>query len=55
MSVHRDATATTADFEELASAISGRDLSDFFQGWLYGETTPTMPGHPDWKSQAPVK
>lgn len=50
---HRDGTATTADFEHLASVISGRDLSAFFAGWLYGEKTPPMPGHPDWKSDSP--
>ncbi|MFE1861127.1 M1 family metallopeptidase [Streptomyces anandii] len=46
---HRDGTATTADFEQLASQIAGRDLSGFFKAWLYGERTPPMPGHPDWK------
>ncbi|UFR01857.1 M1 family metallopeptidase [Streptomyces sp. Go40/10] len=46
---HRDATATTSDFERLAAAVSGRDLRGFFQAWLYGEKTPPMPGHPDWK------
>ncbi|MFE2422436.1 M1 family metallopeptidase [Streptomyces hokutonensis] len=55
VSVHQDGTATTADFEDLASAISGRDLSDFFKAWLYGAKTPPMPGHPDWTSQAPAK
>ncbi|MFE5669869.1 M1 family metallopeptidase [Streptomyces niveus] len=49
---HRDGTASTADFTRLASDIAGRDLSDFFQAWLYGATTPPMPGHPDWKSAA---
>ncbi|GAA3955648.1 M1 family metallopeptidase [Streptomyces marokkonensis] len=48
VSRHRDGTATTADFVRLASEISGRDLGDFFQAWLYGEKTPPMPGHPDW-------
>ncbi|MEU6658592.1 M1 family metallopeptidase [Streptomyces sp. NPDC046821] len=48
--VHRDGTATTADYVKLASLVSGRDLHDFFQAWLYGEKTPPMPGHPDWKS-----
>ncbi|MFB7504800.1 M1 family metallopeptidase [Streptomyces broussonetiae] len=52
--VHRDSTATTADFAQLASTISGRDLSGFFKAWLYGEKTPPMPGHPDWMSQAPA-
>jgi len=55
VSTHRDGTATTADFEHLASAISGRDLSGFFKAWLYGEKTPPMPGHPDWKSASPTK
>ncbi|MYX27842.1 M1 family peptidase [Streptomyces sp. SID8381] len=52
---HEDGTATTADFERLASQIAGRDLSAFFQAWLYGEKTPPMPGHPDWKQQPPLK
>lgn len=49
---HRDGTASTADFTRLASDIAGRDLSEFFRGWLYGRKTPPMPGHPDWKSAA---
>ncbi|RPF36792.1 M1 family metallopeptidase [Streptomyces sp. TLI_185] len=53
VNLHRDGTATTADFERLASRISGRDLSGFFEGWLYGKKTPPMPGHPDWKPAAP--
>ncbi|MGW2522046.1 M1 family metallopeptidase [Streptomyces sp. NPDC001617] len=52
---HRDGTATTADFERLASEISGRDLSGFFKAWLYGEKTPPMPGHPDWKPAPPTE
>ncbi|MGW7260137.1 M1 family metallopeptidase [Streptomyces sp. NPDC054834] len=50
---HRDGTATTADFTRLAAGVAGRDLTDFFQAWLYGEKTPPMPGHPDWKAAAP--
>ncbi|MBG0852034.1 M1 family metallopeptidase [Streptomyces spinoverrucosus] len=49
VSRHRDGTATTADFVSLASQTAGRDLSGFLHGWLYGEKTPPMPGHPDWK------
>ncbi|NEB80221.1 M1 family metallopeptidase [Streptomyces sp. SID14478] len=52
---HRDSTATTADFTALASRIAGRDLTGFFDGWLYGAKTPPMPGHPDWKSQPAQK
>ncbi|MGW0547954.1 M1 family metallopeptidase [Streptomyces altiplanensis] len=47
---HRDATATTGDFTNLASRIAGRDLSGFFHAWLYGKKTPAMPGHRDWRS-----
>ncbi|MGW0187995.1 M1 family metallopeptidase [Streptomyces sp. NPDC003362] len=52
---HKDAVAGTADFVRLASEISGRDLGGFLEGWLYGEKTPPMPGHPDWKPEAPAK
>ncbi|MBB5929999.1 M1 family metallopeptidase [Streptomyces echinatus] len=52
---HRDATATTADFVRLASTVAGRDLGGFLEPWLYGEKTPPMPGHPDWKPAASVK
>ncbi|MET8416492.1 M1 family metallopeptidase [Streptomyces sp. NPDC005134] len=50
---HRDSTATTKDFVRLASQIAGRDLTAFFDGWLYGAKTPPMPGHPDWHSTQP--
>lgn len=50
---HRDSTASTEDFTQLASHVAGRDLGDFFQDWLYGKKTPPMPGHPDWRSEAP--
>ncbi|MCF3963855.1 M1 family metallopeptidase, partial [Streptomyces fuscigenes] len=46
---NRDSSASTADFAALASRDSGRDLTAFFQTWLYGAKTPPMPGHPDWK------
>ncbi|MFI5757847.1 M1 family metallopeptidase [Streptomyces sp. NPDC051569] len=52
---HRDGTATTADFTALASRIAGRDLSAFFQAWLYERKTPPMPGHPDWRVGASPK
>lgn len=48
--IHRDGVASTADFLELASRVTGRDLDGFFHAWLYQEKTPPMPGHPEWKS-----
>ncbi|MFF5900077.1 M1 family metallopeptidase [Streptomyces argenteolus] len=50
--VHRDSSATTRQFTALASRIAGRDLTAFFDGWLYGTKTPPMPGHPEWRSGA---
>ncbi|MFD3511734.1 M1 family metallopeptidase [Streptomyces sp. NPDC058657] len=49
---HRDAVASTRDFVTLASDVAGRDLSAFFERWLYGQKTPPMPGHRDWRSLA---
>ncbi|MFI5750119.1 M1 family metallopeptidase [Streptomyces sp. NPDC051644] len=51
---HRDSNAATADFVRLASQTAGRDLTSFFDGWLYGKKTPPMPGHPDWHSAKPA-
>lgn len=45
---HRDAVAGTGDFVRLASQEAGRDLGPFLEPWLYGKTTPAMPGHPEW-------
>jgi len=35
--------ASTADFIAVAEAVSGEDLTDFFQAWLYGEAIPDIP------------
>jgi aminopeptidase N len=45
---YRDGVASTEDFIALASKVSHRDLRGFLRAWVYGETTPKMPGHPDW-------
>ncbi|GHH37511.1 M1 family metallopeptidase [Streptomyces candidus] len=52
VSEHRDSVAATEDFVKLASDVSGRDLSGFFQQWLYAKKTPPMPGRPEWRSAA---
>ncbi|MEV6651564.1 M1 family metallopeptidase [Streptomyces sp. NPDC051219] len=51
---HRHTSAGTADFVRLASQAAERDLTGFFQGWLYGPKTPAMPGRPGWRSAPPV-
>ncbi|MFF3335604.1 M1 family metallopeptidase [Streptomyces sp. NPDC002888] len=45
---YRDASASTEDYIAVASAVSGQDVSGFLREWLFGTTTPRMPGHPDW-------
>jgi aminopeptidase N len=45
---YRGRSASTDDFIALASEVSGRHLKGFLRDWLYGETTPPMPGHPGW-------
>jgi aminopeptidase N len=45
---YRDRSASTDDFIHLASATTGRNLGEFLRRWVYGTTTPPMPGHPDW-------
>ncbi|GHI03312.1 zinc metalloprotease [Streptomyces cellostaticus] len=44
----RNFSATTADYIDVASEVSGQDQSGFLRDWLYGTKTPRMPGHPDW-------
>lgn len=45
---YRGRSASTSDFIALASQVSGQDLTAFLEAWLFGTTTPPMPGHPDW-------
>jgi aminopeptidase N len=42
-SSQRDGTGTTTEFVDLAERISGIQLDDFFQGWLYAEEKPPYP------------
>ncbi len=45
---YRDRTASTEDYIRVATQASGQDVTSFLRDWLYGTTTPPMPGHPDW-------
>jgi aminopeptidase N len=45
---YRGRSASTQDFMALASRVAHQDLRPFLNQWLYGTTTPPMPGHPDW-------
>jgi aminopeptidase N len=46
--VYQGRSASTNDFIALASRVAHQDLRAFLGAWLYGATTPAMPGHPDW-------
>jgi aminopeptidase N len=46
---YKDSNASTADFIAQANEVSGEDLSDFFDAWLYESELPPIPemGLPD--------
>ncbi|WP_189333594.1 M1 family metallopeptidase [Actinoplanes ianthinogenes] len=54
VSTYRGKSASTDDFIALASKVSGQNLRGFLGAWLYGTTTPPMPGHPDWTVTPPT-
>jgi hypothetical protein len=37
----KDTFATTSDFKQVAEQVSGKNLTDFFNQWVYGEGYPT--------------
>ena len=37
----KDSVATTSDFQHVAEEVSGRNLSEFFNAWIFGEGYPT--------------
>ncbi|MEZ4870328.1 MAG: M1 family metallopeptidase [Caldilineaceae bacterium] len=43
---YKGGNASTADFIAVAEEVSGEDLGDFFQAWLYGAEIPPMPVTP---------
>ncbi|NOL39098.1 M1 family metallopeptidase [Kribbella sandramycini] len=41
---HRHQAATTQDYIDVANDVSGRDLTAYITGWIYGTETPPFPG-----------
>jgi aminopeptidase N len=41
-------SVSTEQFIAHVNKVSHRDLTAFLRDWLYGDTVPPMPGHPDW-------
>jgi aminopeptidase N len=49
LAAFRYGNASTADYISTAVAVSGDPtVAAFLREWLYGASTPPMPGHPDW-------
>jgi aminopeptidase N len=40
---YKNGNASTEDFISVAEEVSGEDLTEFFQGWLYEESIPPIP------------
>ncbi|WP_282793549.1 M1 family metallopeptidase [Streptomyces sp. CC224B] len=48
---YRGKAASTREYVDLATRVAGadgKDIEGFLEPWLYGPSTPPMPGHPDW-------
>jgi aminopeptidase N len=51
---NRGRSVSTQAFIRLATRVSGdRGVDAFLRDWLYGTTTPPMPGHPGWTVAPP--
>ena len=53
VSRYANRSANTEQFIALGSSVSGQNLTPFLRRWLYGATTPPMPGHPSWTRASP--
>jgi aminopeptidase N len=45
---YKDQSVSTEQFIAHVNRVSHRNLTPFLRSWLYGNTIPPMPGHPDW-------
>lgn len=51
-STYKGKSASTAQFISLAGSVYGQSLTTFLKEWIYGTTTPPMPGYPTWNPGA---
>ncbi len=47
-------SVSTEQFITHVNQVSHRNLTSFLRAWLYNDTIPPMPGHPDWTSDPPT-
>jgi aminopeptidase N len=45
---YKDESVSTEQWIAHVNRVSHRNLTAFQRDWLYGDTVPPMPGHPDW-------
>jgi aminopeptidase N len=45
---YKDESVSTEQFIAHVNKVSHRNLTSFLRHWLYDDTVPPMPGHPDW-------
>jgi aminopeptidase N len=48
VSKFKDESVSTEQFIAHVNKVSHRNLTSFLRHWLYDDTVPPMPGHPDW-------
>jgi aminopeptidase N len=45
---YKDESVSTEQWISHVNHVTHRNLTRFLRDWLYGDTVPPMPGHPDW-------
>jgi aminopeptidase N len=51
---YKDESVSTEQWISHVNRVTHRNLTSFLRSWLYGDTVPPMPGHPDWTSDPPT-
>jgi aminopeptidase N len=49
---YKDESVSTEQWIAHVNKVTHRNLTAFLRDWLYGDTVPPMPGHPDWTAAA---
>jgi hypothetical protein len=49
---YKDESVSTEQWISHVNRITHRNPTRFLRDWLYGDTVPPMPGHPDWTADA---
>ncbi|MFI5735028.1 M1 family metallopeptidase [Kribbella sp. NPDC051587] len=44
---YRNRSATTQNYIDVVNQVTGKDFTKYIRSWIYGKTTPMVPGHPE--------